>query len=103
MQSTDSKIVGSGSTSWPQCEILGDICPLGTLSEALGDGVVESLATFAIRSKPGARLVLQKNQDGFSVQVTKAVYRGTSGTEGLSSLHNLRGNLNMLLKKSNSH
>ena len=103
MQRKDSAVVSSEPLPWPQCEILGDVCPLDSLAEVLGGDIVESIATFAVRGKPGARLVLQKNQDGFSIQVTKAVYRGTSDTAGLSSLHTLRGNLNMLLKKSNSH
>ena len=84
---------------WPYCETFGGICPLHNLSEALGDDVLETLATFAIASEPGARLVLQRNPEGFSTQVTEPVYRGISGTAGLSRLHTLRGKLDTLMRE----
>ena len=65
----------------------------------LGDDVLETLATFALASEPGARLVLQRNPEGFSTQVTGPVYRGSSGTEGLPRLRSLRKQLNELMKE----
>ena len=99
MQQQESLVAPNRPTSWPYCETFGDICPLHNLSEALGDDVLETLATFALASEPGARLVLQRNPEGFSTQVTGPVYRGSSGTEGLPRLRSLRKKLNELMKE----
>ena len=99
MQQQESLVAPNRPTSWPNCETLGDICPLYSLSEAFGDDVLETLATFAIASEPGARLVLQRSPEGFSTQITEPVYRGISGTAGLSRLHTLREKLDTLMRE----
>ncbi len=71
---------------WPYCAAIAGDCLAYETGQQLGRGVYEMLAHFILGAEPGSRLTLQRNQDGFSVQITGSVYRAGRGTVELADL-----------------
>lgn len=81
----------SAEGRWPNCPDVEDVCPIYSMARVLGTDVQSILVSFIGEADEGARLTLQKNQNGFTVQVTSAVKRGseserTLDLDGLRSL-----------------
>jgi len=64
--------VQSGS-AWPRCEHLEVECPVHALGRQLGVETLARLVSFVATTGRGGRLTLQRNNEGFTVQVTDAV------------------------------
>ncbi len=62
--------------AWPECKYVGGPCLAYELSGSVGADLFSGLVAFIADSEPGARLTLQRNQSGFTLQVTGAVRRG---------------------------
>ena len=66
--------------------------------ETTGQDVLDTLMAFIRGGEDGSRLTLQRNRDGFTVQVTGAVQKGYSGNEvdiaGLRALRTRLDNMN---------
>lgn len=76
MQNRRSTIdLKAANLPWPHCELLGGDCIGSDLVSMLGPGVNQVLMEFIWSSAEGSRLSLQKNRQGFTVQVTGAVHR----------------------------
>ncbi len=58
---------------WPYCEFLDAQCLAHSLAQQLGTQPFTRLLNFVSMAEPGARLTLQRNHGGFTVQVTNAV------------------------------
>lgn len=50
---------------------------LKELAQLFGTNILEIIIAFAVDGEEGSRLTLQKNRDGFTVQVTGAVHKTT--------------------------
>ena len=96
MVRADAEVAKAETTQWPYCAPLCGICLVHEAVEFLGNNKYESLMTFTLEAKPGSRLILQKNRDGFSVQVTGSVEREDKASPDLSQLRTLRQKLNAL-------
>ena len=83
---------------WPHCASIGGTCLAYEMGQAVGEVVESALLTFMVSADDGSRLTLQKNRDGFTVQVTGAVGRATGGTFGLPEVQALRKRLDELVK-----
>ena len=97
----DSAVAGIEKSQWPNCPTIGGVCLTHDLAEALGGNILESLMTFVMEAEQGARLILQSNRDGFSLQFTGPVQRNTNGKPGLEELRILRGKIDMMYKDNN--
>ncbi len=56
----------------------------------LGSNILASLQSFIVTAEEGARLILQRNREGFTIQVTEPVERSTEeplDIEGLKAWH----------------
>ncbi|MDO8750520.1 MAG: hypothetical protein Q7K03_05195 [Dehalococcoidia bacterium] len=80
---------------WPNCAPLGGTCVVYEVGQHVGAEVSSALFGFIANAEEGARLILQKNPKGFTVQVTNAVQRGTAQSVGLPELRALRNQLNI--------
>ena len=78
--------------AWPYCEVLDGDCLVAETGRFLGGDVLVRLLEFAWTAEVGSRLTLQRNPDGYSVQVTGAVHRAGS-VPGLEDLRALRVDL----------
>ena len=77
--------VPSGDTKgleWPNCPYANSVCLLYELARTMGRNIHETLLTFILTAKEGARLTLQRNREGFTVQVTRAVQKTNGHTVG---------------------
>lgn len=79
---------------WPYCAALGSTCLVYEMGRDLGANVGSALVSFVANAEEGARLILQRNRTGFTIQETKAVQRGTTKPVGLEELRALRDQLN---------
>ena len=78
MRENTPKETQRGEGEWSDCDSPLDPCPVIDLAAALGPRLYESFLSFILFGHRGARLTIQRNRDGFSVQVTNAA----SGREG---------------------
>ena len=70
---TPSEVLGEQKQSSSQLSVDVDI--LNELSQLFGTNILEMIIAFATDGEEGSRLTLQKNRDGFTVQVTGAVHK----------------------------
>ncbi len=70
---TGAEAEAGSRKEWPYCEFLDAQCLAHSLAQRLGTQPLTRLLTFSVGAEPGARLTLQRNQGGFTVQVTDAV------------------------------
>ncbi len=61
---------------WPYCEALKGECIAHEVSEKVGQNLLSQFLAFVRRSEDGSRLMLQRNRDNFTIQVTGSVKRG---------------------------
>ena len=66
----------------------------------LGDAARVAVLRFILDAEEGARLTLQKNRVGFSVQVTGAVQRSDRESFGLAEARALRDTIERLTKET---
>ena len=62
-------------SEWPKCPVVGGNCVEYDLATLLGQSVNVILQEFIWNRAEGSRLTLQRNKQGFSVQVTGEVHR----------------------------
>jgi len=86
----------TGQDQWPYCAFIGGTCVAYEVEQYLGEGVGMAIVNFILTAGEGARLILQKNKDGFSVQVTEAVLRGERKPLELAQVRALRQRLDMV-------
>ncbi len=61
---------------WPACAYIGGLeCVAHAYGRHLGPEISAKVAEFVGKAEPGARLTLQKNKDGFTLQITSEVIR----------------------------
>ena len=86
----------SSESQWPNCPNIADVCPVYNMAKALGTDVQNILINFISEAEDGSRLTLQKNQTGFTIQVTGAVKRGSENgkTLDIASLRSIGHKLN---------
>jgi len=75
---------------WPYCPVLRGDCIVFDSPRLLGLDIYEALITFVLSAEAGSRLTLQKNKNGFTLQVTGAVYRSNERPSSASDLKLLR-------------
>ncbi len=78
---------------WPYCDIVGGNCLGYDMSQRTGRITFDELLAFIWTAEEGARLTLQKNRDGFSLQVTGAVHRPPVEDTDLAFLRDVRKTL----------
>ena len=76
-----------------RCHHLDEMCILFDLSDSLGANIRDTLLGFVSDSEEGSRLTLQRNRNGFTVQVTGPVQRTSKGMSALAQLRELTDNL----------
>ncbi len=81
---------------WPYCAAIEGTCLAFETGQFLGASVLSTLLTFILAANEGGRLTLQKSREDFTVQVTGAVERTTTGKVGLPEVRALRKKLDML-------
>ena len=74
---------------WPECAHLGNVCLLIPMGESIGDNIRDSLIAFILNGEKGSRLTLQRNQEGFTLQVTGPVVRTSKPSGDLARLKEL--------------
>ena len=57
-------------SNWPSCPYTGQDCIFQNLSQLLGANILGSLLSFILTTGEGTRLTLQRNKEGFTLQVT---------------------------------
>ncbi len=88
------------SRGWPYCSLVGGKCLAYDVSAVLGSNILQSLLAFVMTAEDGARLTLQKNKDGFTLQTTGAVQRPVEGPIGIKEVRLLRSRLSLLTEMS---
>ncbi len=63
----------SAGKSWPYCAEVEGTCIAYDTGRYMGASVQSTLYSFIFAAERGARLILQKNREGFTVQVTGSV------------------------------
>ena len=81
---------------WPHCEAIGGTCLAYSVGRCLGPEIATAVSEFIFNAREGARLTLQRNQEGFSFQVTGAVQRGVGDAFDLAKVKELRRLLDRL-------
>ncbi len=82
---------------WPHCPALDATCLMVDCVESMGESVLDTLMAFVRGAEDGSRLILQRNRDGFTVQVTGAVQKGHTGTQmDIDDLRALRTRLDQI-------
>ena len=71
---------------WPFCIVLERECIAHEVATRIGTDLLGQFLTFINSSEEGSRLILQRNRDSFTVQVTGAVHRGVSEVPSLEDL-----------------
>ncbi len=85
---------------WPQCPYLDSTCLVTDMAVAMGQNIMEAFMTFIRFSEEGSRLILQKNPDGFTVQVTRAVQKtGNDRSIDLAGIQSIRRKLDRLAEQ----
>ena len=82
--------VQSGS-DWPRCERLEVECLVHALGKQLGADTLTRLVSFVATTGRGGRLTLQRNHEGFTVQVTDAVEHTREGRLTVDDARRLGG------------
>lgn len=88
-------------SSLPECSLVGGTCPVFEMGQRLGQSVLSTLAAFIVGADEGARLTLQKNPQGFTIQVTGSVIRAEEHGNrffGLTEARGLREDLDQLTR-----
>ncbi len=78
---------------WPHCPYADRTCLLYDMAHSMGRNVHDTLVSFILAAEEGARLTLQRNRDGFTVQVTRAVQKTAKDPMNAPGLWALRPNL----------
>ena len=65
-----------GKSSWPYCVALDCECIVHKAAGRIGQDLLSQFLTFVRASEEGSRLILQRNKEGFTAQVTGPVRRG---------------------------
>ena len=68
-------------SSWPRCDAVGGNCIGYVLADQLGANINRELMDFIWKGEDGSRLSLQKNRQGFTLQVTGKVHRSEGESE----------------------
>ncbi len=84
---------GTHDIRWPHCPYANRTCLLYDMAGTMGRNIHETLITFILAAEEGARLTLQRNRDGFTVQVTRAVLKTAKDPSDAPGLWALRSNL----------
>ena len=84
---------------WPYCAMIEGTCLPYEMGQFLGGNIQSALLTFIFGAEQGARLILQKNHDGFTIQVTEAVQKATAEGFGLPEVRALRRRLELLTSR----
>ena len=95
--STPSNLSPSEAT-WPDCSAVQGVCLAYDMGRFLGRGVLSGLLDFIFGAKDGARLSLQRNRSGFTLQVTEAMQRADDEPVALADVRALRLRLDPLTK-----
>lgn len=82
-----------GEPSWPNCESGAGLCPFYVMSQRLGGNTQEMLMRFIWTGEAGSRITIQKNVDGFTLQITSGVHRSDNSTLDLLRLQSLNREL----------
>ena len=99
---TDSKAPNNSTreewqnVQWPACAYIGGLeCVTHAFCRHLGPDISARVAEFVGNAEPGARLTLQKNKDGFTLQITSEVIRdGRTDDVQLTRLANMSQAMN---------
>ena len=75
MQLKDTANQRPPESRWPNCPDIADLCPIYKMAKTLGVDVQDILISFIGSAGDGSRMTLQKNQTGFTIQVTGPVKR----------------------------
>ena len=86
----------TGAGEWPHCAAIGGNCLAYEVGRIVGPEMASAMTDFIFAAREGARLVLQRNREGFTVQVTGEVQRGGRGTFDLAGVKELRRHLDRL-------
>ena len=87
----------------PICLAPNANCLLLNCVRTMGQGILYKLMTFIQAGEDGSRLTLQKNRQGFTLQVTGAVQEGhTSGHDDVTDLRALQERLQRLYARGSS-
>ncbi len=78
--STGAECEARSGKGWPYCGVLEAECLAHSLAQRLGTQPLIKILSFVATAEPGARLTLQSDKMGFTVQVTNAV-EGPGGTQ----------------------
>ena len=92
---------GQVQSPWPECPPVGGTCPVYEMGQHLGQSVLSTLSAFIVGADEGARLTLQKNRQGFTIQVTGSVIRAeehSTRSFGLMEARGLREDLDQLTR-----
>ena len=81
---------------WPHCEAIGEMCLVYQVGRFLGPEIATAVSDFILTAQDGARLTLQRNHEGFTLQVTGAVQRGAGEAFGLAEVKELHRRLDRL-------
>lgn len=78
---------------WPFCPYIDGNCLGHDTSQRTGPATYDELMTFIWTAEEGSRLTLQKNRNGFSIQVTGALHRPPVDATDLAFLRDVRKTL----------
>ena len=81
---------------WPYCAAIDGTCLTYDMAQYLGGEVESALMTFIFSAKEGARLILQKNRSGITLQVTGPVEKAEGAPFKLAEARALRKRLDAL-------
>lgn len=76
-------VEGASIAGWPYCAAMAGTCQVYQVSQHIGDSIRSALVSYIFTAEEGSRLILQKNREGFTVQVTGAVQRSGAEPFGL--------------------
>ncbi|MBI1885446.1 MAG: hypothetical protein HYS09_03905 [Chloroflexi bacterium] len=80
---------------WPYCADIEGTCLAYDMGRQLGASIESTLFSFIFSAEEGARLILQRNREGFTIQVTGAVQRTEGETFGRAEARALRRRLDL--------
>ena len=84
--SPDNLLEFPGEGRWPHRPDIDDICPFYKMAQLLGANIHDLLLTFIGTAEEGSRLTLQRNQNGFTDQITGAVQRSNEDSLNLAAV-----------------
>ena len=86
----------SAGEPWPYCANIEGTCLTYDMGLYLGADVQSTLFSFIFSANQGARLILQKNREGLTVQVTGSVQRTQKQKFGLAEARAVRKQLDQI-------